>query len=161
MLRAGPSYPNPSYCAMVDPTNPAGAKLQKHLNIGAGEIEMRCAVAQRYTPDDLNALTGVSLEILQKLNAARGYWSLAQFLKPITARMEDCPFAKESQEILQMLTEGQYIFGFRESMNAGLPDVQPPNLNALVTPDALSYVSGRLFPSSTFGRNNGRRGGGD
>ena len=161
MLRAGPSYPNPSYCAMTDPTNPAGAKLQFHLNIGAGEIEAACAVAQRYTPDDLGALTGVSQDILWKLNAARGMWSLAQFLKPITARMEDVPFAKESFEILQMLRDGELIFGFRETMEAGLPAVQPPNMNQLVTPNALGYVAGRLFPASTFGRqsNQGNRGG--
>lgn len=154
MLRAGPNYPNPSYMAIIDPTNPAGARLQFHLNTGAGEIEAACSVATRYTPDDLAALRGVSQDMLWKLNAARGMWSLAQFLKPITARMDDVPFAKESTEILQMLQEGELIFGFRESMAAGLVAVQPAAPNQLITPNALGRVAPRLFPGSPFATNN-------
>lgn len=150
LLRATPSSPDPSYLAMIDPANPAGDKLLFHLQIGAGDIELACTVAKRYTPADLNALTGVSRTILWKLNAARGMWSLAQFLKPITGRMEDVPFAKESAEILELLTNGERIFGFVESMEAGLPSVVPPNPAALLTPNPLSRISERLFPGSGF-----------
>ncbi len=151
MLRARPSYPRPSYLAMTDPDNPAGEKLQYHLDAGAGEIEAHCAVAQRYTPQDLDALTGVSQHELWKLNAARGMWSLFHFLKPITGRPDDVPFAKESWEILKMLAIGELIFGFVESMAAGLPSVQPANTRMLVTPNVLQRVGPRLFPGAVFG----------
>lgn len=155
MLRAGPNYPRPSYLAMVDPTNPAGAKLQFHLDSGAGEIEAHCSVAQRYSPQDLAALNGVSQHELWKLNAARGMWSLFHFLKPITGRPEDVPFAKESWEVLQLLANGDLIFGFVESMSAGLPSVQAANPTQLLTPNALGRVAPRLFPGTWFSRREG------
>lgn len=159
MLRKAPNYPNPSYSACIDSTNPAGAMLQFHLNNGAGEIESACTVAQRYSPDDLAALRGVSQVMLWKLNAARGMWSLAHFLKPLTARPEDVPFAKESFEILQLLRDGELIFGMRETMEAGLPTIQPPNPAQLITPNALSPVVGpRLFPNTFLSQ---LQGGGD
>ncbi len=159
LLRSVPSAPPPSYLAMIDPANPAAKKLAFHTGIGAGEIESWCAKARRYTPLDLAALTGVSQEMLWKLNAARGFWSLAQTLKPITARMEDVPFAKESAEILKMLGDGEMIFGYQETMDAGLPVVQPPQQAALVTPNTLGHVAPRLFPGSQF--NLRQVGGGD
>lgn len=150
MLRATPDSPPPSYSAIIDPNNPAGARLYKHLKIGAGEIEAYCAVARRYTPDDLTALTGVSRELLEKLNAARGMWSLKQYLQPITARPDDVPFAKESAELLKLLGLGEMIFGFSQSMDAGLPSVVEAQPAALVTPNVISYAQ-RLFP--TYGSN--------
>ena len=152
MLRASPQSPPPSYLAILDTTNPAGAKLDFHLKIGAGDIEAACAVSRRYTPEDLAALTGASQTLLKKLNAARGMWSLTQFLKPMTARLEDVPYAKESAEIIQLLCDGARIFGFDESMDAGLPSVQAPSQSQLVTPNALGYVAPRLFPGTQFGR---------
>lgn len=146
MLRATPSAPPPSYLAIVDPNNPAGARLFKHLKVGAGEIEAACYVARRYSPDDLNALTGVSQLFLQKLNAARGFWSLAQYLKPMTARPDEVPFAAESLECLKLLQAGEWIFGLRESAEAGLPHVNPPNPSRLLTPTAVGRAY-RLFPN--------------
>lgn len=152
MLRATAAGPPPSYLAMCDPNNPAGARLLEHRSIAAGEIESACTVATRYTPADLNALTGMSQQLLVKLNAARAGWSLAQFLKPITARPDDVPFAKESWELLEMLKDGVRIFGFYESEAAGLPTVNPAQPSQLITPNVVSYAN-RLFPLAGVGRN--------
>ncbi len=146
LLRPAPNFPRPSYLAMLDGSNPAGKRLQIHLNEGAGEIESFCLVSKRYTPDDLNALTGVSQMLLHKLNAARGMWSLAQFLKPMSARPQDVPFAAESWEILKALTNGEEIFGLRQSAEAGLPSVVPPRPQNLVTGNVLGYAI-RMFPN--------------
>lgn len=152
MLRATPDGPRPSYLAMIDPANPANARLQVALNKGAGEIEAACGVAQRYTPADLDALTGVSRDLLDGLNAARGLWALYVKLKPGTGRPEECPGAKESQELLEALKQGDRIFGFEETMEAGLVSVQPPNPGRLVTPNVVVRAA-RLFPFYGSGPN--------
>ncbi len=150
MLKATPDAPRPSYLAMIDSANPANQRFQVALKKGAGEIEAFCSIAKRYSPDDLQALTGVSLTLLQGLNAARGLWALYTKLKPGTARPEECPGAVESMELLHELRDGECIFGFSEAMSAGLPSVQPPNPNMLVTPNVVSRAN-RLFVN--FGTN--------
>ena len=152
LCRISPKAPPPSYLALLDSRNPAGARLLKHLKIGAGEIEGWCGVARRYTKDDLAALTGVSLELLIKLNAARGFWSLCNYLKPISARPEEVPFAKESYELLKLLGEGQMIFSYYETQGAGLPSVNEAQPSQLVTPNVVSYAK-RLFPLAGLSRN--------
>lgn len=149
-----PSAPPPSYLAMLDSTNPAGAQLLFHLKVGAGEIESACAIAQRYLPADLQALTGVSAIMLQKLNAARAMWSLAHTTRPLTARPDDVPFAAESYKMLEELRDGQKIFTFEETEAAGLPDVQPANPAMLVTPNLVARCN-RLFPNSPIGNRGG------
>lgn len=150
MLRRSPAAPPPSYLAMADTNNPAGARLYRHLSIGAGEIEAACTVARRYDPEDLAALEGMSRALLQKLNAARGFWSLAQYLKPLTARPEEVPGATESYELLKLLQAGEWIFGLLEAANAGLPTVNPAQPTQLLTPNVVGYAR-RLFPN--FGIN--------
>ena len=165
MLRplTNPTGPPPSYLAMCDSTNPAGIKLLYHLGNGAGEIESRCAKAKRYVPLDLQNLTGVSQILLQKLNAARGMWSLAQNLKPLTARPDEVPMATESAMMLDELGDGIKIFTFEETEEAGLPSVVPARPNMLVTPNVVRRAY-RLFPTSQLGYQNnfgGGTGGGD
>lgn len=157
--QTNPDSPPPSYMAMVDPNNPACQKLLFHLMIGAGEIEAACGPAARYSPLDLAALTGVSQTLLQKINIARGYWSLAQSLKPLTAREEDVPMAAQSSLLLKELHDGIMIFSFIESAAAGLPSVNPPAPRQLFTPNVVSRAA-RLFPDSQLGQQQGRFQGG-
>lgn len=160
VLRATPDAPRPSYMAMLDSTNPAGAKLLVFLSRGAGEIEAVCAIARRYSPADLQALSGMSATLLQGLNAARTMWALYQRLKPGSARPEDCPGAKESEAMLRDLRDGQKIFTFEETMDAGLPSVQPADANRLLTPNVVSRAY-RLFPGSYQLGSRNWAGGGD
>lgn len=154
MLRGSPESPRPSYLAMIDPLNPANSRLQTHLDAGAGEIEAACGIAKRYLPADLQALTGVSGQLLKKLNAARGMWSLYQKLKPGAARPEDCAGAKESFELLEALRDGQMIFGFLETQQAGLPSVVQAQPAQLLTPNVVGAAM-RLFPNVYINRLNG------
>jgi len=150
MCKLTPEAPRPSYMAMIDSTNPAGAKLLVHLNHGAGEIEAACSIARRYMPSDLQALTGVSQVLLQALNAARCVWSLFQTLKPGTAKPEAVPGAYESFKLLEELRDGQLIFSFQETQQAGLPYVQQAQPSQLKTPNVVGRVT-RLFPN--YGQN--------
>ena len=144
-LRPTPAAPPPSYLAILNANSVAGARWLRHLRVGAGEIEAACTVARRYSPADLRALTGVSRDLLEKLNAARGFWSLMQYLKPMTARPEEVPMAKESWELLKLLQAGEWVFGFLESQEAGLPSVNPAQSTRLLTPNVVGYAR-RLFP---------------
>lgn len=166
LCRVTPNSPPPSYLALLDNTNPAGKRLYKHMQIGAGEIQSFCSVSKRYTVEDLQALTGVSQELLIKLNCARAFWSLANYLKPITSRPEDVPFAKESYDLLILLRDGERIFSFYESESAGLPTVNEAQPSQLITPNVVGYAR-RLFPLAGLNRNgpwvnqnSGNRGGG-
>ncbi len=157
-LRATQTSPRPSYLAMIDSTNPAGAKLVVHLNRAAGEIEAACGIAKRYQPADLQALTGVSQTLLWGLNAARCMWSLYQILRPGSARPKDVPGAEESELILKDLRDGQLIFGFYETQDAGLPSVNQAQPHQLLTPNVVGYAR-RLFPNVYLNKLAG--GGGD
>lgn len=147
MLKANTDSPRPSYLACIDPGNYFGKKWLQHIGFGAGEIESAVVVASRYTPLDLMALTGVSQTLLQGLNAARALWSAYKILKPGTARPEECPAAKESFEMLTQLRDGEKLFSYIESEQAGLPHVVPPNPYALF-PGQGTIVPRlvRLFP---------------
>lgn len=150
-LKVIPESPRPSYLAMLDPTNPAGQRLYTYLGKGAGEIESYCVIGKRYVPLDLQALTGVSQTLLQSLNAARALWCAYQFLKPGSARPQDCPGAVESAELLKALAMGERIFTFVESENAGLPSVQQASPAQLVTPNVVRKAQ-RLFPDTYLNR---------
>ena len=148
MLKANSNSPRPSYLSMIDPANPYGMKLIQHMSLGAGELESACSVAKRYTPLDLQNLTGVSQILLQGLNAARALWSLYAILKPGTARPQDCPRAVESAQMLKELRDGEKIFTYVESEQAGLPSAQAVNPWALLP--GQSTIVGRLvrlYPS--------------
>lgn len=145
MLKSDPDGPRPSYLAMLDSTNPAGAKLLNALRRGAGEIESVCQIAARYTAADLLALDGMSAVLLKGLNAARAMWSIYQRLKPGSAKPEDVPGAKESFELLKDLRDGAKVFSYEEVQDAGLPSVQPPSPQNLQTPNVVGRAY-RLFP---------------
>jgi hypothetical protein len=145
VLRAAPDAPRPSYLAMLDSANPAGAKLLTFLGKGAGEIEAACLVSSRYQPPDLLALTGVSLELLHGLNAARTMWALYQRLKPGSADPKQCPGAIESEALLDALRDNKRIFSFEETQAAGLPSINQASPGALLTPNVVGRAY-RLFP---------------
>lgn len=156
MIRPQPAAPRPSYLAMIDPANPAGKTLLTFLLQGAGDIEAACIVSARYSPADLQSLGGASAAMLQKLNAARSMWAIYQRLKPGTARPEDVPFAVESEKLLQLLRDGERVFSFVETAQAGLPSVSPPQPSMLVTGNIVGRAS-RLFPGyGSTGLNSGR-----
>ena len=144
MLRVNPDAPRPSLMAMLDQTNPAGARLFQFLLLGSGEVESACSVASRYTPLDLAALTGASAVLLQELTAARAMWGMYKRLRPGSARPEEVPGVKESMEMLKSLRDGEALFTFSESMAAGNPSVKPAQPQQLLTANVVQRAS-RLF----------------
>lgn len=161
MLRVGQT-PRPSVSDMLNPNTVVGATLARILLSAAGRIEGRCLVGKRYQPDDLRALVdagGSAAEILIKLNADLAFWMLCQRRQPNASDPKNVPGAAEAYEYLKALGEGEAIFGFRESAEAGLPTANPPDAPKLITPNAVARAY-RLFPTYQLGQQNYGGGGG-
>ena len=94
-LRDGPG-PRPSRSALLDGTHPVGARLVKLLLASSGEVESACLVGKRYTPEDLQSLTGAGAEYLRKLTADLAFWRLAQRRTPMSADPEQVPGARQA-----------------------------------------------------------------
>lgn len=153
MLKTG-SGTRPSVASMLDSTSTPGALLQRFLLSASGRVESTCSVARRYTPSDLAALLGSGTageQILIKLVADLCFWQLCQRRQPATADVKNTPGAAEAFEYLKQLANGDCIFGFVESANAGLPVVQEAAPAMLLTPNVVTQAI-RLFPS--YGLNN-------
>lgn len=93
------------------------ANLQSLLDDAAGLVECACLPANRYTPADLAALTGVGQKLLYRLIA-----DLAEGLmierRPDKKRPVP-PSFERAMGILDALRTGEKIFPLQEAMNAG------------------------------------------
>lgn len=144
MLRIGDN-PRPSIADMLNSTTPAGGVLYQFMLAGAGRIESVCLIGRRYVPLDLQALTGASQQMLVKLNCDVSFWMLNQRRQPVSSDPRNVPGALEAVELMKALRDGEAIFGFQESADAGLPEVVQASPNALLTPNVVRQAI-RLFP---------------
>lgn len=141
-LRDG-DQPRPTKLRLLDATSAEGLQLTKVLLAASGELEGACRVANRYSPLDLAALTGSGLARMQKIVADLAFWSIVQFRQPATADPKAVPGAWQALEELDRLRDGDRIFGFVESGNAGLPSVGQPDDSQ--RPNAVTVQAGRIF----------------
>jgi hypothetical protein len=126
------------------PATPPYTTLVSFLNRGAGLIEAACVASNRYTPTDLQALTGVSQEMLMELNDHMAYWKLwsrrPNRSKPLPADTE------LSFQLLDQLRQGERIFAFAEAAKAGnIPDPQFLTGQDLITRNFSSIYARRFF----------------
>ena len=136
--RVGGTQPNPT-------TVEADPNLQVALNWASGEIESAMMVGQKYQPVDLNSLTGMSLYLLKGLTCDLAFWKLLTRRYPTTGITEEYRAAMERLERLRL---GERIFGFQESMQAGLPanqffTQQTINTLFLSTTQAIRFYGNR------------------
>ena len=119
------------------------AVINRFLVRGAGEIEQACICANRYTPTDLNALTGNSLESLMSLNDDLAFWFLWNHRpnrsKPLPVQAE-LAFHK-----LDDLRAGKRIFSFQEAANAGNPQPQWQSEQDVMTRNPTTWQANRLY----------------
>jgi len=92
--------------------------FNKLLMAASGEVEAACAVSRRYLPSDLLALTGVSQARLHLL-VARIVVVLA-YGRRVDLKVEQPWLVQWVEDALHALRDGQRIFGFTETMDAGL-----------------------------------------
>lgn len=149
LLRTGDN-PRPSYLCVLDSTSTEGAKLLRHLLAASGELESACLTGNRYTPSDLQALTGAGLAKAEKIVAALCLLSLAEGRQPNSAGKDNVPGAARALHDLEMLRSGERIFSLTESGNAGLPGTTTPEQSQVLNGNGAVYRAPRLF--GTHGR---------
>lgn len=117
---------------LVDPV------LQVCLEDASGAVEAECLVARRYSPEDLQALTGVSRQFLKRIVCG----ITIQYLRWRRGIMEPTtyPMYLESVKWLELLGNGEAIFALTGTEQAGLPHtvrITPQDLYKL-TPTRLT-----------------------
>lgn len=118
----------------------ASAIFAQMLLAASGELESACLRGQRYTPEDLNALTGAGAAFLQKTVADLAFWRLMQRRQPASADPERVPGAKQAMESLEALKSGERIFPFLETQ---LASEQPSTV--LPNPGGVGRITGSAF----------------
>ena len=98
------------------------AKLLALLADASGEVESACLVAGRYTPADLQALTGNSQQFLVGLVCAITAQRLYE--RRWLEGDDVLPRYEWAQQYLKKLSTGENIFAFAEVAAAGLPKDQ-------------------------------------
>lgn len=157
--------------AKADLENPAsapyGVRLYRILKSASGKVESACLVKKMYTPEDLAELIridedtgeyvgGNSAETLVKLVCDLAFYQSSQRKQPNSGDPKNVPGAVEALELLDRLRDGERIFSFQETQNAGLPSVVTPEPTALVTPNVVGRTR-RVY--GNYGMNRGNGGG--
>ncbi len=118
------------------------ATVAAALGWGAGEIESACFAGARYSPADLNSLTGVSLQNLQGLNAGLALYKLFRFRDPNKAMSDE--EALHFQK-LQQLRLGERIFGLQEVADAGVGMEVTNQSNSMIDQLGLTTMQARPY----------------
>lgn len=164
MLRDG-QVARPTLAVMLTVGSPSNVMLVRFLKLGTGLIESACLIARYYSPADLARLVeidpatskpygGGSAEFLIKLNADLTYYALAQRRQPNAGDPKNIPGAVEALATLDKLRDGERIFSFTETQEAGLVSVVTPEPSSLVTPNVVGRAR-RVYPN--YGMNAGNQ----
>jgi len=109
---------------------------------GAGEIEMMAFAGKRYTPEDLQGLTGAAQAALIGLNCDLASYHLA---KRIIPEPEKIAGYAPAQKMLEALRDGVLIFGLVEAAEAGLPGTVDVRYNSRGEVQRPTEKARRLF----------------
>src|SRR4051812_17481802 len=101
---------------MTDPV------LQASLDDASGAVEAMCLIAGRYSPADLQSLTGVSQSFLKRIVCG----ITIQYLRWRRGIMEPStyPMYMEAMKWLDKLSDGEAIFALTDVQKAGLPHTE-------------------------------------
>lgn len=96
--------------------------LQACLEDASGVVEAQCLIAGRYTPADLQGLTGVSQKFLKRIVCGL----TIQYLRWRRGIMEPStyPMYQEAMKWLDALSDGEAIFALTQVERAGLPHTE-------------------------------------
>lgn len=92
------------------------AKFQACLDSASGELEMAALVGERYTPTDLQSLTGVMAVKLAEIVA---WLAIPKLLGRRNPALEKYDQVEDAREMLQAIRLGVRIFGLVEAQEAG------------------------------------------
>lgn len=131
-----------------DDTRASEASLATHpvalemLKRASGVIESACFVGERYSPDDLNALTGQSAAMLRGLCAELAFWYLRVRRNP---QSEMSQATAEALETIERLKGGDRVFGLVENQEAGLPETDFVTQAQIDTLNLSTTIARRFF----------------
>ena len=108
---------------LADANAADGKRMLQLLMSASGEVEERCFRGERYKPEDLQALTGVSAARLQEIVANLAFWRACKRRWGAKARRSDVPGAVDAEEALEKLGDGEAVFGLVETQAAGNSEV--------------------------------------
>lgn len=120
------------------------AKLLQALKDASGDLESACLVAGKYTPTDLAALTGVAAEFRDRIisDLAAQYLRDRRFYE---GERQPSERYSRAQEKLQLLRNGERIFGLQEVMDAGHPTTGFRTEATIERTNLASYQANRFF----------------
>lgn len=130
--------PRATYSAVLGDSTLAAILLD-----ASGELESACIIGNRYKPEDLQALLvddGAGAGLLRAIVAHLAFWRLCQRRMPLSGDPKQVPGAQQSLDALSMLRDGERIFPFVESADAGLPDTVNPS-DPLTNPNVVNTIN--------------------
>lgn len=135
----------PDATALEDSNTVYGANLLAALQGASGQLESALFVSNMYAYADLQSLTGVSLEYLKDIVAGltvRRLYYRRGGLKPSDLAEERY---QQAMEAIQKLHNGEAIFSFVQTGDAGLPDNHYLNLVDIQRNDLMPFSYQRVF----------------
>lgn len=117
-------------------------KVLTALEDASGEVESAALLGERYTPDDLNALTGMAQAKLQRLVADIAMALMIE--RRPSLKVPPPPGIERTQEWLNMMAQGERIFGFQEVAEAGHLD------HEVLTKDEVEDRAGLVYQARAY-----------
>lgn len=136
----------PTRRAILDPDDPSGAVALRMVLAASGELESYALSGARYSPEDLQGLTGAQAAFLESIVAGLAVWKLAQRRHPGSAKPKDIPGVQMAVESLEALRKGERIFGIQEVQEAAVMDtvsIEPAETDLRRTVNAARRMFGR------------------
>jgi phage gp36-like protein len=121
--------------------------LQAALDDASGQINAAILVAQRYTPSQLSALTGVDAAFLYWLTATLAYGRL-RLRRGVKA--DELPEYKDALEMLQALRDGARVFNVLANEEDGNPTFGFPSLTTYAYVNLMRDYAYRYFPRRRY-----------
>jgi hypothetical protein len=124
----------------------ASPALATILQGASGKVEMATSIGNRYQPSDLTTLAGTTTNMAAKL--ARLVADIAAeecYRRRVDGKVPPLEQFKEASETLTALAEGAAIFGFIETMNAGVLADQVEVAGNVEARNMITFQAARLF----------------
>ena len=128
--------------SLGDPQLLEGGIVQEFLMDASGMVEASCLVADRYSPIDLQSLTGASQRFLAGIVADLAVFGIECRRQP---DKEPTPRQKMAFHWLDQLEKGTAIFGTQEAADAGLPQMQYQTNRDLISENLSTVRAARYF----------------
>lgn len=121
-------------------------KVQTALGDASGELEVALLAGGRYSVEQLESLTGNSLNHLKSIVCGLAMAALYR-RRPEAAKREHIEdLTEDARAAIKSLRRGENLFGLTEHIEASVPEITGPSAIQLDNRNGLSERMGRFFP---------------